>query len=301
MSRIVSSVREALSREDARALYVGFSGGLDSTALLLAVHQAIQGSVGLGLIALHVDHQLQAESAAWDAHCAEVCRSLHVGYHSAAVAVDGNGNLEANAREARYGFFASQISTGGVLLLAHHLDDQVETVLLRLFQGRGFTPMAASGGHHGLRILRPLLGFSKEQLSEYVTGAGYAWIDDASNEDLSFDRNYLRGSVIPHLKARFDGFDGSIVRTAAIHGALTRLVARQLGENLLVSALPEDEIEAQVLLRMWLARRDVYAVTDRALAEFVAQIRRGDAAAIDLPEGRQLMRSGDRVDLSERG
>ena len=122
-------------------LWVAFSGGLDSTALLVAA-SAVCASRTLPLVAVHVDHQLQPDSAAWSNHCRSVCEALGVAYESYSVTVSDQGSLEAAARQARYRALTAAVPETDLLCLAHHADDQLESRLLRLFQGRGMQGMA---------------------------------------------------------------------------------------------------------------------------------------------------------------
>ena len=117
------------------ALYVGYSGGLDSTVLLHAVNRRYPGRV----VALHVNHGLHTDAGLWQRHCAGACRDWQIELRSREVSIPG-GNLEAAARAARYGYFAEVLGPADVLLLAHHQDDQAETVLLRCGIDSRFRP-----------------------------------------------------------------------------------------------------------------------------------------------------------------
>lgn len=206
----------------ARRLFVGFSGGLDSTVLLhviadLREHKLLQ----VPLTALHINHGLQSAAETWERHCSTVCEQLGVPILIKKVAVNliNKESPEEAARSARYAAFASVLEEGDVLLLAHHRDDQMETVIFRLIRGSGTKglagiPLVRSCGR-GV-ILRPMLGFRRSQLLQYASAEKLEWIEDGSNRDERYDRNFLRASVIPQLEQRFPGVGNNIVRSAVL-------------------------------------------------------------------------------------
>ena len=184
---------------------VAFSGGLDSTLLLTALAR-----LGLSqpLRALHVDHGLSTASQAWEAGCRSAAAAFRIPYASTRIVVprDSGLGLEAAARAERYRALEKMLGVGEILLTAHHGDDQLETVLLRMLRGagtrglRGIVELAPFGrGYLG----RPLLGFAKRELREQARLWGLAWIDDPANESLEHDRNYLRLRVVPALSERW--------------------------------------------------------------------------------------------------
>ena len=192
-------------------LCIAFSGGLDSS-LLLHLFAAITPA-STALSALHINHQLQPNAAEVAAFCRDVCARLSVPLHVIPVTVpvkaEGVGGLEQAARTARYGVFEQQLRVGELLLLAHHGDDQLETVLFRLFRGTGVAGLAGMPFTRALgagALARPLLEFSRAQLEAWAENAELPWIEDPSNCDQRFDRNYLRNRVIPPLKIRWPSF-----------------------------------------------------------------------------------------------
>ena len=184
---------------------VAFSGGLDSTVLLSTLCRL---RLAARVRAAHVDHGLQPQSAAWGEHCARVAAAHGSELVSVRVAVDrtaGEG-LEAAAREARYGALRGLLLPGEWLLTAHHADDQLETVLLRMVRGtgvRGLRGIIAFGPFGAGWLGRPLLKFTRAELRAEAEARGFAWIDDPSNAEPRHDRNYLRLHVLPALRARW--------------------------------------------------------------------------------------------------
>lgn len=216
---VMAAVQRALDRWSGepgieRAL-VAFSGGLDSTVLLAALVRLWPGRVR----ALHVDHGLHAQSAEWAAHCAHVASQLGARCSVARVTVprtSGRG-LEAAARDARYRALADAVQPAEAVLTAHHADDQLETVLLRLARGAGVRGMR--GIHELARfgagwLGRPLLRVPRREMHAQAVEWGLSWLDDPANTDERHDRNYLRRRIVPALVERWPSAPVNAVRLA---------------------------------------------------------------------------------------
>lgn len=187
---------------------IGFSGGLDSSVLLHLLSRLSQSHSLPALLAVHVDHQLQPASAEWREHCQRVCDALRI--ELACVVVDvkkeSRISLEDAARKARYAAFEALMRDGDVLLLAHHANDQSETFLLRALRGAGVAGLAAMPALRafaGGTLLRPLLDIDRDCLHHYATENQLDHIDDPSNADTRFDRNFLRNTVLPQIAQRW--------------------------------------------------------------------------------------------------
>jgi tRNA(Ile)-lysidine synthase len=271
------------------ALCVAFSGGPDSSALLHALAHLPQARTR-GLRALHVDHGLHADSAAWAEHCRRFCATLALPCEVLRVHVDpasGTG-LEATARDARYAAFAAHLHEGERLVLAHHRDDQVETVLLKLLRGAG---PDALGAMHALRTLgrgqlwRPLLGLPRAQLRAYVEQHGLAFIEDPSNADMRLSRNYLRHEILPRLQAHWPQATDSILHSAALSRAAADALRTQWLDALERLRDPvTDSLHAQAwldlppalrdpLLDHWLHGRSLIAPTTAQRRQVERQLR----------------------------
>jgi tRNA(Ile)-lysidine synthase len=273
-----NDVAQALS-ETAGPVYVGFSGGLDSTVLLHASADVLTHQQGR-VRALHVNHGLHADADAWERHCGRVAAELGVRFIARRVNVAPNGSLEAHARAARYAAFAACLDTAdSVLLLAHHRDDQAETVLLRLLQGRGLYGMPAARRLGAGWLMRPLLGQPRAQLLAYARAAGLTWIDDPANADPALDRNFVRHRILPELRTRFPGVDDALIRATAARQAEEARLAAALGLDLAEASLPLEVLlaaepdEQRTVLRLWLAAHGHVIPAARALDEFVRQLR----------------------------
>ena len=195
-----------LHHRAAGKLWLGYSGGLDSTVL---VH--LLASAEIPVTALHIHHGLSERAAEWQDHCESQALKLGIPLVSREVNVNrADGGLEQGARNARYLAFEQTMAPGDQILLAHHGDDQAETFLLRLLRGAGVLGLGAmpecrplGSRRDGKSLLRPLLKATRSELESYACEHGLTWIEDESNADPSFDRNYLRSQVLPRLTQRW--------------------------------------------------------------------------------------------------
>lgn len=197
---------------------IGFSGGLDSSVLLHALAN-LAAARARGLRAIHVDHGIHEESGQWAARCQRIADGIDLPLRILRVEVErGSGlGLEAAARRARQAAILAELAPGEILALAHHRDDQAETVLLKLLRGAGPEGLAAMRtlrrfGH--AHAWRPLLQLPRAALRGYAEHHGLGWIQDPSNADILFDRNYLRIDVLPRVRKRWPEADASISQSA---------------------------------------------------------------------------------------
>jgi tRNA(Ile)-lysidine synthase len=198
---LTAQSRQELEQVAGRVI-VAYSGGCDSHALL----HYLATNLSRAVEAVHINHNLQAESVVWQAHCEQVCDGLNVPLTSISVAVSKTGSLETNARNARYVAFKQCLQPGDYLLLAHHQDDQTETLLMNLFSGRAQTGLLGMPGQRALaygQLMRPLLQVRKAAILAYARAAGLHWIEDPSNADTTHTRNWLRHELIPQLAQRW--------------------------------------------------------------------------------------------------
>ena len=198
-------------------LVLGLSGGMDSVVLLHALSSICAANPVYKLKAIHVNHQLQSSADDWQQFCGDLCQKWQVPYESVTVDVDikkGEG-VEAAARKARYNAFKNKLNTNDILLTAHHLDDQIETVFLKLLRGTGvdgaagIRPVTTFNGHY---LLRPLLNVRRAALEAYAMQNHLPWINDPSNEETVYDRNYLRHEVLPLIEKRWPAYRQTVGR-----------------------------------------------------------------------------------------
>ena len=262
------------------ALVVAFSGGLDSTVLLHQLLRWQQAHPQTRLRALHVHHGLSPNADSWAAHCMALCADWQLRCEVLRVQVDAREQgVEGAARAARYQALTAAMQPDELLLTAQHLDDQCETLLLALKRGSGPAGLAAMPLRHtryGRVLLRPLLGQSRQQLEAYARQHQLRWIEDESNQDARYDRNFLRQRLLPELQARWPHFAEACARSAALCGEQEQLLDELLAEQLaaLTQAdgslhfpplLTMSETRANALLRRWIARQGAPMVSRAAL------------------------------------
>ncbi|MCH9300284.1 tRNA lysidine(34) synthetase TilS [Pantoea allii] len=252
------------------ALVVAFSGGLDSTVLLHQLRAWQQRHPLSRLRALHVHHGLSRNADDWAAHCLNVCEQWQIPCDVLRVQIAEKGQgIEAAARQARYQALSQALHEDEKLLTAQHLDDQCETLLLALKRGSGPAGLAAMpmlttlAGHP---LLRPLLHHSRLSLEQYADAHQLTWVEDESNQDLRYDRNFLRQQLLPAVLSRWPHFAEATARSAALCGEqeqlLDELLAGQLSELIqpdgslcFTPLLTMSEAKGNALLRRWLARQ----------------------------------------------
>lgn len=198
---------------------VAYSGGIDSTVLLNSVVVANQHlTKAKPVIALHVNHQLSPLADQWQQHCQCTAQALHIECITQTVNVQHRGKgTEAAARDARYQVFDRYLQAGDCLLLGQHQNDQAETLLFRLLRGAGVKGLAAIPASRSMgnaMLLRPLLSHSREDIEQYAEKNQLQWIDDQSNTDEQYDRNYLRHQVVPMLRQRWPSVAKQLAATA---------------------------------------------------------------------------------------
>jgi tRNA(Ile)-lysidine synthase len=290
---------------------LALSGGLDSSVLLDAL-AGLRARAGFQLRAVHVDHGLHADSPRWALAARARAQRLRVDCVIVRVRVRPRRgeSLEAVARRERYAALLGRLAKDETLLTAHHLDDQLETLLLALMRGsgvRGLAAMAARSRRAGIQLLRPLLPVSRLQLERYAGAHGVGYSEDPSNADPRFDRNYLRREVLPRLRVRWPAATAMAARSAAHMAeaqALLDSAARQAaaaaadGAELRVSVLRRlTPPERHNLLRYWLKQRGLPPPDQRRLREIAGPVleARADAAPQVRWPGGELRRHGDRL------
>lgn len=262
---------------------VAFSGGADSTALLLWAHAAL----GERLVALHVHHGLQPAADHFEAHARAFCDARGIAFDSQrVVARHASGQSpEDAARQARYHALAGMAARHGCVLvwLAQHADDQAETLLLALTRGAGLPGLAAMPERferHGQVFGRPLLALPGADLRQWLVAQNEPFIEDPTNHDRRYTRNRIRAALLPVLEQHFPAFRETFARSAR-HAAqaqrlLDELAAADLaaaGEPPRLDALQALSRERQAnLLRHWLRQAHDVGPSEAQLAELLDQI-----------------------------
>ncbi|WP_413727757.1 tRNA lysidine(34) synthetase TilS [Sodalis sp. RH19] len=290
--------------ERRRTVLVALSGGLDSTVLLDAL-ACLRGRQlpDLAPRAVYVHHGLSAHADDWAQHCQALCRHLAIPFQQVRVSVDpADGGIEAAARSARYQALAQALLPGETLLTAQHQDDQSETLLLALKRGSGpagLSAMAAASPFHGHELLRPLLDISRAQLRDYAESRRLRWIEDESNQDQRFDRNFLRLRILPVLKERWPHFSRAAARSATLCAEQETLLDELLAETLqqltrddgsleLAPMMGMSAIRRAAVLRRWLASFGMAMPAQEQLARIWQEV------ALSRQDAEPMMRLGDR-------
>lgn len=283
-------------------LLIAYSGGLDSTVLLHCLHTLYPDNRER-LIALHVNHGLQSVSPSWAKHCLNQAETLGVSFKQFDIELgNASANIEARARDARYDAFFSIMTNQDLLLTAHHRDDQAETLLLNLMRGSGVDGLSAMPPVQSVeqgRLARPLLEFSRQQLQQYAEHFKLQWINDASNDDSRFDRNFIRLKVMPLLSSRWPHANSALARSAG-HcrdtryfveqqmSALLRLDKDKLHRLHVEQLLSMDNYQRQLALRYWLRQLSVTIPGQLIVENLAAQLDTNDNNAACLAEWSDL-------------
>ncbi len=282
---------------------VGYSGGLDSTVLLSLASQIAQQSSSRttpDIVAFHINHQLSPQSADWVDHCQRTAVGMGVEFHTTSVVVGaGPDGPEAAARQARYAAFENFLCEDDILLLAHHQDDQIETFFLRLMRG---SDASGLGGMPAMRrvgralLWRPLLDIPRSEIACYAQVNELSWIEDDSNQELHFDRNYLRHQVLPALEERWPAYRQSAATSMELLRRSSGMLDLALDERLRLMSglgsrdepmldvellLTESSEQAQALLRRWLDHYGVGQPGRSQLVELLRQLDSADTASLD--------------------
>lgn len=274
------------------SLCVGLSGGVDSV-VLLDIATRVAPRHGWRISAIHVNHQIHARAGDWVRFCRALCRARRVPLKVIAVTVPRGDSVEAAARELRYAAFRAQPAP--YVVLAQHQDDQVETVLLQLLRGAGVKGLAAmpvarrDHERSDLTVLRPMLEITRRDIERYATTRGLHWVEDDSNTDAYYLRNFLRHEILPRIETRVPAYRVTLARAAAQMAEAAQLLdvlAAIDGKN---AASPDGLVvnslrgltpdRARNLLRFFLARQGLRMPDARRLDEALRQVLTAKADA----------------------
>lgn len=289
--KLLSALQQASA---ARRCIVALSGGLDSIVLLhslCALRAAGQLNAEIG--AVHINHNLSPSAQQWQIFCKQTCEDWQVCLQTHSVDISLSGSLEAAARSSRYRVFRELLQADDLLLMAHHLDDQIETVLFRLIRGAGAQGIAGIPPRRKLgagRLLRPLLQYSRAELAAYAAAHQLAWQEDESNFDEQHDRNYLRHRVLPQIEQRWPDYRQSWRKSLALLsenddlqkqlGAIDLRGATTAMGGISVEVLQGlDSARQRNLVRCWLQQLGVSDPGWNTLHQFVSEFIPGASPA----------------------
>ncbi len=304
---------QALTRS--KKILIAYSGGLDSHVLLHLASQISQTN-NYQIRAMHIHHGLQKVANDWVPHCQNVCDTLNISIEIQYLnlTIEKSKSLEDVARKARYAAFSESLQENEVLLTAHHQNDQAETLLLQLFRGAGVQGLAAMSritvfglGKHA----RPLLNYSRQSLVAYAKENKLDFIEDPSNKDSAFDRNFLRNKIMPELRERWPSIDKTISRSASIQAETKQLLDEYAEQDLLsIQSSPADSdkltlskfqnfssARQKLLIRYWITVNGFNPPSEKKLKHIFSDVVNAgeDAQPLVEWEGVEIRRYQDKL------
>ena len=269
-------------------LAVAFSGGLDSTVLL---HATIKAHGKKNVHAFHVHHGIQKEADQWQAHCKAVAKKFGCHFDTQNVKLNKPSNIESQARNLRYEALTQMCQAHKIqdLLLAHHLDDQAETVLIQLMRGAGLPGLSAMPqvkSKELIHLWRPFLNMRRKDLETYAKEHQLTWIEDPSNQDESYRRNAIRKTILPILEKFQEGATENLSRSAKHLGEAQELLnqladidlglieAKEgLSKTNLIRLYKTSQARATNALRRWLSKNGLAYPSEERLTAWWSELQ----------------------------
>lgn len=215
-------------------IVLAFSGGIDSRVLLSLLAEYKQHA-GCECLAVHVHHGLSVNADEWAKQCRAWALESDIPFVLEKVQLERQGrSLEESARDARYQALSRYVQDGDILLTGQHADDQLETFLLAVKRGsgpKGLAAMAESKPFAQGRLIRPLLQVRRDEIERYARQQGLSWVEDESNQDIRFDRNYIRHQVSPLIDQRWPHFSQAVQRSAQLCAEQEQLLDELLSDK----------------------------------------------------------------------
>lgn len=290
LKRILQEITEHL-RPNTK-LWVAYSGGMDSTVLL---HALSQSELSSRVSAIHVNHQLSPLANEWSDHCVNMAQELGTVCTVKAVHVVSTGKgIESSAREERYAVFEKLMGQGDVILFAHHKNDAAETLVFRLMRGAGLRGLAGMRSKRPLgqgNLLRPLLGVTRAELLRYAQDHRLRWVEDESNKDTKYDRNFLRHEIFPLLNSRWQNVEDRIYRAAGWLEEADDLLAEFAEEDLVFCGRKKERFGESVGIEQ-------YSALSTARQKHLLRSWCDDQG-FTLPDAKQLAKVGEVVHARE--
>jgi tRNA(Ile)-lysidine synthase len=310
MPDLLASITPALQPMLGRGRWlVGYSGGLDSTVLLHLLSRFVQQrQAPPALLAIHIHHGLSPNAQRWQQSCETFCRQHGIPLQCQSIALPRNprGGLEAAAREARYAAIDDLRQGDDVLFLGHHLDDQLETLVLNLFRSRGIAGLAgmAATSHPAALRARPLLQHPRSELLDYARQHELTWVEDESNAELRFSRGFVRHRLLPMAASHWTDYSSRLDATQREFGYASELLdevaaadlqvvckADRWGQYLEVAAMQAlSPARARNLVRLWLHRFGVPTLRQRQWQVFFSDLLANSGTATLALRGGSLRR-----------
>jgi tRNA(Ile)-lysidine synthase len=266
---------------EGKNIVVALSGGIDSVVLLYYLHAHYPDNCR----AIHCNHHLSKHCDGWDEFCKDLCNKLSIPYSNVDIFIENESNIEENARKKRYHSLSSNLKENEVLCTAHHQNDQAETLLLQLFRGAGVAGLASmpkskplgKGVHY-----RPMLNIKKSEIIEYAKDNHLSWVEDDSNTNTNFRRNFLRLDIIPKLETVYKNLAKTLTRSAKHQSealALIQSLAKidiqahqliNLNHQINIQRLTQlDTLRIKNILRYHLSSLEFIAPSDKVMTQII--------------------------------
>jgi len=266
-----SSITSSLEKNSYDEFLIAYSGGCDSTALLYFANKTARKNK-INIRAIHVNHNLNKESKKWENHCKEFCKGINVELYieNVNIILKPGDSVEEKAREERYLSIYSQMGKKTLMMTAHHGDDQAETFLYQLFRGSGAKGLSSmprikkiKKGFH----FRPFLAFNKKTLEDFVAFKSLSYVEDLSNNNTDFSRNFIRKEILPSIKRKWPSCASTISRSAQNLSELFKLnedlamidIQKFLVKNickLSISVRGLDKYRCNNVIRYWISKNN---------------------------------------------
>lgn len=290
MSTVIESeVLKLLSKYPNKLLVLAYSGGVDSQVLLSVLVKLKQlKKITQPIKVCHIHHGLNQQADAWLEFAKQQSEFFGVEFCFQKVSLiqKSRTSIEEQAREARYQALINLTTANEIILTGHHLDDQAETFLLALKRGsgvKGLSSMQAETILQGRYLVRPMLNVSRADIEAHAKHAQLSWVEDDSNQDNKYDRNFIRHQIMPLLKSRWKGIANSIARSANHNQEADQLLAELAEQDLIKIQLADKQLSLTKLqklstlrikncLRYFLTQHGCLLPSSAQLAQLVAQL-----------------------------
>jgi len=299
-------------------VWIACSGGVDSLVLLHACHLLVQENIKLNLHVIHINHGLSLHAEEWQTQVEKICHAWQIPFYAEKIKINRapGESLEDQARQARYAVFKSYVQENDLLLTAHHQDDQAETLFLQLLRGAGVLGLAAMHeimSFSTARLGRPFLTISRQEILNYAIKNNLQWVEDESNQNENFSRNFLRNTIFPQLENRWPQakikFSQSANYLQEANELLNELAMSDLEKinesdkkNLPISYLKTlTPARLNNLLRYWIKQNGFALPSQKVLAAIIDEVihSRVDAEPRVKWELAEIRRYQDKLYLSE--
>lgn len=285
-------------------LVLAFSGGVDSRVLLDLLSRYQRAHPEATCLAVHIHHGLSDNADKWARQCVKWGHQTGIDVTVEHIQLDlsSGESIEKAARDARYGALKQHVMENDALLTGQHLDDQLETFLLALKRGsgpKGLSSMAESMTFGDGTLCRPLLTVERSEIEDYAKQRGLEWLEDETNRDVRFDRNFLRHDITPRLKARWPSIHTAVSRSARLCASQERLLVELLEPKLaqllddqgglnIKPLVTESKEQRSFLLRLWLQKQGATLPSELQLDVLWRQVALAQQDAnprLSLPDG----------------